>query len=248
MSFTVQLSEKYTAAGNFSLDDGDGSQNVNGYVRANWMFCLINLSLFWRSRSLVGALRSDNGDVHKTSLKTRLRIVLNRLQNSPYFWVYSSTRKQSNKGLERGWKQRVRFPYWFSLRKKTDHLLVLKRGGRSWVQTEMVKFISLPFASSKKLKIWSFHVVVVQERQGNLQKKRGAPAELWFCRCHHRRSFVRSPVNVRRQLLLKLMLKSLERPLSAPSLAGRTSTSSVLQASTHVGTWTMLKLKNKQTK
>lgn len=28
MSSIVQLSEKYTAAGNFSIDDGDGSQNV----------------------------------------------------------------------------------------------------------------------------------------------------------------------------------------------------------------------------
>ena len=122
--------------------------------------------------------------------------------------------------------------------------MVLKRGGRSLVHTEMVKFISLPFPSSKKLKIWSFHVIVVQERQRNLQKKCGAPAELFCCRCHHRRSFVRSPVHVRRQLLLKLMLKSLERSLSAPALAGRTSTSSVLQASTHVGT---KKQTNKQT-
>ena len=45
-------------------------------------------------------------------------------------------------------------------------MLELKRG----VQKEMVEFIALPFPSSKKLKIWSFHVVVVQERQRSVQK------------------------------------------------------------------------------
>ena len=45
-------------------------------------------------------------------------------------------------------------------------MLELKRG----VQKEMVEFIALPFPSSKKLKIWSFHVVVVQKRQRSVQK------------------------------------------------------------------------------
>ena len=50
-------------------------------------------------------------------------------------------------------------------------MLVLKRGGRTRVQTEMVEFIALPFQSEKKkLKIWSFHVVVVQGQQRNVQK------------------------------------------------------------------------------
>ena len=49
-------------------------------------------------------------------------------------------------------------------------MLELKRGGHSRAQTETVEFIALPFPSSKKLKIWSFHVVVVQERQINVQK------------------------------------------------------------------------------
>ena len=50
-------------------------------------------------------------------------------------------------------------------------MLVLKRGGRTRVQTGMVEFIALPFQSEKKkLEIWSFHVVVVQG------------AELLFCR------------------------------------------------------------------
>ena len=49
-------------------------------------------------------------------------------------------------------------------------MLELKRGGHSRVQIEMVELIALPFPSSKKLKIWSFHVVVVQGRQRNVQK------------------------------------------------------------------------------
>ena len=57
----------------------------------------------------------------------------------------------------------------------------LKRLGRAQVQTEMLEFIALPFPSSKKLKIWSFHVVVVQGRQRNVQKKRDARTELLFC-------------------------------------------------------------------
>ena len=44
-------------------------------------------------------------------------------------------------------------------------MLELKRGGRTRVYTEMVEFNALPFPSSKKFKIWSFQVVVVQGRQ-----------------------------------------------------------------------------------
>ena len=50
-------------------------------------------------------------------------------------------------------------------------MLVLKRRGRTRLQTGMVEFIALPFQSEKKkLEIWSFHVVVVQGE------------ELLFCR------------------------------------------------------------------
>ena len=51
-------------------------------------------------------------------------------------------------------------------------MLELKREGRARVQTEMGEFIVLPFPSSnnEKLKIWSFHVSVVQGRQRNIQK------------------------------------------------------------------------------
>ena len=49
-------------------------------------------------------------------------------------------------------------------------MLELKRGDNVRVQTLMVELIALPFPpSKKKLKIWSFHVVVVQERQRNVQ-------------------------------------------------------------------------------
>ena len=49
-------------------------------------------------------------------------------------------------------------------------MLELKRLGRPRVQTGMVEFIALPVPSSEQLKIWSFHVVVVQGRQRNVQK------------------------------------------------------------------------------
>ena len=51
-----------------------------------------------------------------------------------------------------------------------EFMLELKRGGRARVQTEVLEFIALPFPSSKKLKIWSFHVVIVQGRQRYVQK------------------------------------------------------------------------------
>ena len=46
----------------------------------------------------------------------------------------------------------------------------LTRGDRARIETEMVEFIALPFPFSSKLKVWSFHVVVVQEQQRNVQK------------------------------------------------------------------------------
>ena len=49
-------------------------------------------------------------------------------------------------------------------------MLELKRGGRAQVQTQRVEFIASPFPSSKQIKIWSFHVVVVQGRLRNVQK------------------------------------------------------------------------------
>ena len=57
----------------------------------------------------------------------------------------------------------------------------LKRGRRSRVQIKMVEFFRLPVPVVKKLKICSFHVVVVQRRQRNVQNKRDARAELLFC-------------------------------------------------------------------
>ena len=54
--------------------------------------------------------------------------------------------------------------------KRTEFRLEMKRGDRAQVQTEMVEFLCLPFPFSSKLKFWSFHVVVVQGRQRNVQK------------------------------------------------------------------------------
>ena len=50
-------------------------------------------------------------------------------------------------------------------------MLELKRGGRARVQTETVEFIALPFPSSKKLKNWLFHVVVVGRDGKEMYKK-----------------------------------------------------------------------------
>ena len=49
-------------------------------------------------------------------------------------------------------------------------MLERKRVDRARVQTEMVEFIALPFPFSSKLKIWSFHVVIVQGLKRNVQK------------------------------------------------------------------------------
>ena len=52
-------------------------------------------------------------------------------------------------------------------------MLALKREGNAQVQTEIVEIIALPYLSSKKkLKIWSFHVVVVHGRRRNVEKRR----------------------------------------------------------------------------
>ena len=46
----------------------------------------------------------------------------------------------------------------------------LKRGERSQLQIQMLEFNALPFPFSSKLKIWTFHVVVVQGQQRNVPK------------------------------------------------------------------------------
>ena len=80
----------------------------------------------------------------KTSLKNRLRIL--SLFFSPLSQVPSY------------------------LKKKREFTLEMKRGDRLRIQTEMIEFIGLPVPYSDKLKIWSFHVVVVQGQQRNAQK------------------------------------------------------------------------------
>ena len=63
------------------------------------------------------------------------------------------------------------------LLKRREFMLELKRGGHARVQTKMVELIALLFQSSKKLNIWSFHIVVVQGWQKNVQKN------IITCRC-----------------------------------------------------------------
>ena len=58
----------------------------------------------------------------------------------------------------------------------------LKRRDRARVLAEKVEFIALAFPFPTKLKIWSFHVVVLQGLQKKkCTKKRDARAELLFC-------------------------------------------------------------------
>ena len=54
--------------------------------------------------------------------------------------------------------------------KRREFRLEMKRGEGARLKTEMVEFLGLPFPFSSKLKLWSFHVVVVQGRQRNVQK------------------------------------------------------------------------------
>ena len=49
------------------------------------------------------------------------------------------------------------------LLKKREFGLKLRRRDRAQVLTEIVEFIALPFPFPSKLKIWSFHVLVMQE-------------------------------------------------------------------------------------
>ena len=60
-------------------------------------------------------------------------------------------------------------------------MLELKRGDNVHIQTVMVEFIALLFASSKKLKIWSFHIVVMQGWQRNVQKSVMHVQSFFFC-------------------------------------------------------------------
>ena len=54
--------------------------------------------------------------------------------------------------------------------KRGEFGLELERRDRGLVQTQVVEFIALPFPFPNKLKIWSFHVVVVQGLQRNVQE------------------------------------------------------------------------------
>ena len=76
--------------------------------------------------------------------------------------------------------------------KKRGFWLELKWGERAQVRTEMVEFIALPFQFPSKLKIWSFHVVVVQWRQRNVQKS-VMPVQS-CCFAHQTYCFLRFPL------------------------------------------------------
>ena len=106
----------------------------------------------------VGTLRTGNGDVHE---------------------------KVAEKQTWRHFKTFSRLFHLGLLLKRRRFWLELKRGERTQVRTALVEFIALPFPFPYpfpcNLTIWSFHAVVVQWRQRNVQNKRDARAELLFC-------------------------------------------------------------------
>ena len=112
--------------------------------------------------------------------------------------TYTYFRSSANRDLtirqrRRPWKHRwktdfasfktsSRLSQFALLLKRRELWLELKRGDRARVQTEMVEFIALPFPFSSKIKIWSFHVVIVQGQQRNEQK---SVTYVQSCCCAH---------------------------------------------------------------
>ena len=96
-----------------------------------------------RFSPLLGTLRSDNDDVHEN--------VHEKWTSHPFTFFRD-------------------YPKSPSYLKRREFRLEMKRGECARLQTEMVEFRGLPISFSSKLKLWSFHVVVVQGRQRNVQK------------------------------------------------------------------------------
>ena len=122
-----------------------------------------------------GTLRSDNGVTNENAAENRLRVPWNFFALIRSHTAVLESRKV---GLE------------------------LKRGNRFWVVREILKFIALLFLFSSQLKIWSFHIVVLQRRLWNLQKAVMHVQSCCFAqinllsfrrsRCRRRSNFVRS--------------------------------------------------------
>ena len=85
---------------------------------------------------LIGTLQSDNGNIHENVAEK---------QTLHHFKLFHNFLSQFALLLIRRGFQ-----------------LELKRGECTKVRTEMVEFIVLPFPFPSKLKVWSFHIVVVQ--------------------------------------------------------------------------------------
>ena len=129
------------------------------------------------------------------------------------------TIRQRRRPWKRRWKIDFAFVLTFSrlskvalLLKRGEFRLDLKTGDCSRVQTEIVKYIAFPFPFSSKLNIWSFHVVVVQGQQGNVQKSvMHVQSCFFFCLlnlllfwsspCRRRRCFVMSQESKDRALV-----------------------------------------------
>ena len=97
-----------------------------------------------------GTLRSDNGVTNENAAENRLRVPWNFFALIRSHTAVLESRKV---GLEL---------------KRGNRFWVVR--DRFWVVREILKFIALLFPFSSQLKIWSFHVVVVQGRLRNVQK------------------------------------------------------------------------------
>ena len=120
----------------------------------------------------------------KTSLKNRLRILLNFFTIIP-IQIIPATLLENRRQIEPNEIPSCLIPRLLVvftrqleilvttltlLLKRSEFWLELKRGDRARIQTKTAEFIALPFPLSSKLKIWSFHVVVVKGQQRNVQK------------------------------------------------------------------------------
>ena len=97
----------------------------------------------------------------------------------------------------------------------------MKRGACAQVQTKMVEFIGLPFSFSSKLNIWSLHVVVVQGRQQNLEKKKAWCTSRLVVLLIKPIAFLTFPLRHRRGFVMSLILRTAGRSQSISRVTSR---------------------------
>ena len=144
VTICISESTKNRAHKNFSLASVVGGNHSKYFRMKEIRIAFKERRIFGgRFSPLLGTLRSDNDDVHEN--------VHEKWTSHPFTFFRD-------------------YPKSPSYLKRREFRLEMKRGECARLKTEMVEFLGLPFPSSSKLKLWSFHVVVVQGRQRNVQK------------------------------------------------------------------------------